>query len=272
MRDCTVAARLKGNELFRCSSICRITPRETFSARSSTISKPFSSPARHHIHRADVAHDGYDSQLALSRCTRNRNGWRRPILPLPINRPPNRLSGDRECFLARSFLAATGTLPFAASVASGQDSARKKIAIIATVWTYQSHAQHMGDRFLVGYPRGGKWHKPPIDVVSLYVDQRPDGDRHFKRAAEHGFTVYKTIAEAFRRGGDKLAVDGVVIIGEHGNYPRNTKVRSSIHGTSFSNKSLRYSTEMDVSFLSTTTNTCPTVPKKPSGWSQNRSG
>ena len=102
---------------------------------------------------------------------------------------------------------------------SAEDPARKKIAIIATVWTYQSHAQHMGDRFLVGYPRHGTWHKPPIDVVSLYVDQRPDGDLSAKRAAEHGFTIYKTIAEALRCGGDKLAVDGVVIIGEHGNYP-----------------------------------------------------
>jgi hypothetical protein len=123
----------------------------------------------------------------------------------------------------RSFLTAGSALPFVASLASAQNPERKKIAIIATVWTYQSHAQHMGDRFLIGYPRHGRWHKPPIDVVSLYVDQRPDGDLSTKRAAEHSFTIYKTIAEALRRGGDKLAVDGVVIIAEHGNYPRNNK-------------------------------------------------
>ena len=96
----------------------------------------------------------------------------------------------------RSILTAASTVPFVLGSAFGEDPARKKIAIIATVWTYLSHAQHMGDRFLVGYPRDGKWHKPPIDVVSLYVDQRPDGDLSSKRAAEHGFTVYKTIAEA----------------------------------------------------------------------------
>jgi hypothetical protein len=123
----------------------------------------------------------------------------------------------------RSFLTAASTVPFVLGSAFGEDPARKKIAIIATVWTYLSHAQHMGDRFLVGYPRNGKWHKPPIDVVSLYVDQRPEGDLSSKRASEHGFTIYKTIAEALRRGGDKLAVDGVVVIGEHGNYPRNEK-------------------------------------------------
>ena len=99
----------------------------------------------------------------------------------------------------------------------------KKIAIVTTIWTYLSHAQHMGDRFLVGYPRNGRWHRPSLEVVSLYVDQKPAGDLSSQRASEHGFTLYPTIAEALRCGGKKLAVDGVVIIGEHGNYPRNNK-------------------------------------------------
>src|SRR5262245_43998758 len=123
----------------------------------------------------------------------------------------------------RGFLTTAGVSAFVANSALGEPRSRKKIAIIATVWTYLSHAQHMGDRFLVGYPHHGKWHKPPIDVVSLYVDQRPDGDLSSQRAAEHGFTVHKSIAEALRCGGARLAVDGVVIIGEHGNYPRNKK-------------------------------------------------
>ena len=99
----------------------------------------------------------------------------------------------------------------------------KKIAIVTTIWTYLSHAQHMGDRFLVGYPRNGRWHRPSLEVVSLYVDQKPAGDLSSQRASEHGFTLYPTIAEALRCGGKKLAVDGVIIIGEHGNYPRNNK-------------------------------------------------
>lgn len=99
----------------------------------------------------------------------------------------------------------------------------RRIAIITTVWTYQSHAQHMGDRFLVGYPRHGKWHRPPLRVVSLYVDQRPDGDLSQQRAAEHGFQIYPTIAETLRCGTDRVAVDGIVIIGEHGDYPQNKK-------------------------------------------------
>jgi hypothetical protein len=128
----------------------------------------------------------------------------------------------------RNFLTAVGSAPLAAcstlgAALSADPTAPKKIAIVTTVWTYQSHAQHMGDRFLIGYPRHGMWHKPPIEVVSLYVDQKPNGDLSAQRAAEHGFTVYPSIAQALRRGGDKLAVDGVVVIGEHGDYPRNKK-------------------------------------------------
>jgi hypothetical protein len=93
--------------------------------------------------------------------------------------------------------------------------------VIATVYRYRSHAQHFTDRFLVGYPRDGRWRRPPVKVVSLYVDQRPEGDQSTDRAREFGFRVYPTIAEALRLGGERLAVDGILIMGEHGEYPRN---------------------------------------------------
>jgi hypothetical protein len=117
----------------------------------------------------------------------------------------------------RTFLGAA-----AAASAVGQ-SKPKRIAVIATIYKYLSHAQHMGDRFLIGYPIDGAWHKPDMQVVSLYVDQKPEGDQSEARAKEFGFHVYPTIAEALRCGGDKLAVDAVLIIGEHGDYPRNEK-------------------------------------------------
>ena len=99
----------------------------------------------------------------------------------------------------------------------------KRIAIVATVYRYLSHAQHIGDRFLVGYPRDGAWHKPDMKVVSLYLDQKPDGDQSAARAKEFDFKVYPTIPEALRCGGSNLAVDAVLVIGEHGDYPRNDK-------------------------------------------------
>ena len=99
----------------------------------------------------------------------------------------------------------------------------KRIAIVATVYRYLSHAQHIGDRFLVGYPRNGTWHKPDMKVVSLYVDQKPAGDQSAARAKEFGFEVYPSIAETLRCGGGRLAVDAVLVIGEHGDYGRNDK-------------------------------------------------
>jgi hypothetical protein len=97
---------------------------------------------------------------------------------------------------------------------------RKRLAVVTTVWRYKSHAWHMAERFLHGYPRDGKWYRPPIDVVSAYVDQQPDGDLSKSRAAEFGFKIHPSIAEALRCGGKELAVDAVLIIGEHGSYAK----------------------------------------------------
>jgi hypothetical protein len=110
-----------------------------------------------------------------------------------------------------------------AAIAAAPQSRPKRIAIVATIYRLQSHAQHMGDRFLVGYPYSGVWRRPDVKVVSLYVDQKPEGDLSAARAREFGFQVYPTIAEALRCGGRELAVDAVLIIAEHGNYPRNEK-------------------------------------------------
>lgn len=111
----------------------------------------------------------------------------------------------------------------AALSAAAQSSGPKRIAVITTVYKYLSHGQHIADRFLVGYPHAGAWHKPNVRIVSLYVDQKPEGDLSAERSREFGFTVYPTIAEALRCGGNHIAVDAVLIIAEHGEYPRNDK-------------------------------------------------
>ena len=110
-----------------------------------------------------------------------------------------------------------------AAAAAAPQPAAKRIAIIATIYRQQSHAQHMGDRFLIGYPYAGAWRKPNAKVVSLYVDQKPEGDLSGARAREFGFQIYPTVPEALRCGGHELGVDAVLIIAEHGNYPRNEK-------------------------------------------------
>ena len=125
----------------------------------------------------------------------------------------------------REFLVAAGAGLIGSTLAFGGEAEaqrrKKRLAVVTTVWRYKSHAWHMAERFLHGYPSRGKWHRPEIEVVSAYVDQVPENDLSRMRAKEFGFTIHPTIAEALRCGGDKLAVDAVLLIGEHGDYPVN---------------------------------------------------
>lgn len=124
----------------------------------------------------------------------------------------------------RQFLAATSATLLAApltGLAKEPPQPKKRLAVVTTLWTYRTHAWHMAERFLHGYPKNGRWHQPGLEVVSAYVDQQPDGDLSRRRAEENGFDIHPTVAEALRCGGGELDVDAVLLIGEHGNYPLN---------------------------------------------------
>ena len=101
---------------------------------------------------------------------------------------------------------------------------RPKLAAITTTYFKYSHTQHIVDRFLEGYGWNGTHHHPAMDLVSLYVDQIGDRDLSRDRAKRFpSMKMYPTIAEALTLGSSKLAVDGIVVVGEHGKYPRNEK-------------------------------------------------
>ena len=100
---------------------------------------------------------------------------------------------------------------------------RKKVAFLGTVVQNLSHAQHFLDRLTLGYTWRGEWVAPRVDVASVFIDQFPRNDLGKSRIERHKLKQFPTVAEALTLGGSKLAVDGVVIIGEHGRYPRNEK-------------------------------------------------
>ena len=101
---------------------------------------------------------------------------------------------------------------------------RPKIAAVVTEYRKYSHGQHLVDRFLEGYGWNGRHHRPPMDLVSLYVDQRPEGDLSSDRAARFpAMKIYPTVADALTLGTSELAVDGVLLVGEHGEYGTNEK-------------------------------------------------
>jgi hypothetical protein len=124
----------------------------------------------------------------------------------------------------RKFIYGSAALALGAGCARfANGSSEKKVAIIATIVRKYSHAQHFVDRFLEGYGWQGKHYYPAVKLAGLYVDQFPEGDLARDRSQRHGVPIFSSIEEALTLGGSKLAVDGVLIIGEHGQYPKNEK-------------------------------------------------
>ena len=98
---------------------------------------------------------------------------------------------------------------------------RPRVAAVITEMTYRSHAHVILENFLEKYYFNGVLTDPGVDVVSIHADQKPARDMLDQVAGDYDIPVYKTIDEALCAGGDELAVDGVLSIGEHGTYPYN---------------------------------------------------
>ena len=96
----------------------------------------------------------------------------------------------------------------------------KKVAAVVTEYRKWSHGDVILRNLLGGYPDGTR---PGLELVSLYTDQVPKADMSRDLAKQHGFKIVPTIADALTLGGKTLAVDGVLLVGEHGDYPDNAK-------------------------------------------------
>jgi len=70
-----------------------------------------------------------------------------------------------------------------------------RIAVICDSWPNEA------DRFLVGYPRDGRWHKPAVEIGGVYAAQP---ETAAKRAAEFGFRTHTSAAEALKDAGAAL--------------------------------------------------------------------
>ncbi|MBM3995098.1 MAG: hypothetical protein FJ303_13235 [Planctomycetes bacterium] len=98
----------------------------------------------------------------------------------------------------------------------------KRIAAVITEYRRHSHADVIVGKILEGYRHDGKVF-PNLRVVSMFVDQFPKNDWSRDLAKRHNFTIYDNIADAVTLRRKEVAVDGVIIIGEHGTYPRNAR-------------------------------------------------
>ena len=111
---------------------------------------------------------------------------------------------------------------------------RPRLAAVVTEYRKFFHAQHIVDRFLFGYGWEGRHHRPEADIVALYVDQRPASD--LSRSCCRVSPDAAGSDDRPRRltdGGRTLSVDGILLIGEHGTYPRTKRGRPFIRRYEF---------------------------------------
>ena len=101
-----------------------------------------------------------------------------------------------------------------------------RVAAVVTAYHYLSHAYHIVGRLLDGFVVPGRgFHQPRVNVVSLFIEQTPDNDLGRRKARDFGVRSSSTVEDALTLGGRDLAVDSVLLIGEHGEYPFNDKLQ-----------------------------------------------
>lgn len=135
---------------------------------------------------------------------------------------------NRRTFLAAS---AAGTLPAALPAADRplthppkrSSPAKRQLAVLTTTYHFLSHAYHMAGRFLNGYITADGYHFPDSDVASVFVEQLGPTDLSRRIARDHGIRHCASITDALTLGTGRLAVDGVLLIAEHGKYPYNRR-------------------------------------------------
>lgn len=96
----------------------------------------------------------------------------------------------------------------------------RRVAALTTVYRHNSHADIILSRLLLTDMLDGTGKDSPLRLVSLYTDQRPANDTSRLLAASHRFPIYSNIADTLTLGTGRLAVDGVFLIAEHGDYPK----------------------------------------------------
>lgn len=125
-------------------------------------------------------------------------------------------------FTRRDFLKTSLSTASALSLAPlvvAEKPPRKKLRVagITTVYRENSHSDVILGKLLEGYAQNGG-PGPDLELVSLYVDQFPEGEYSRGLALKHGFLLAGSIDDAITLGTKKVAVDGVLSIGEHGQY------------------------------------------------------
>jgi hypothetical protein len=149
------------------------------------------------------------------------NNDRNDDFPRQLKTPHSRRQFLRDAALLAGAACSAPLLNLRADDAPPTNAARPKVAAVVTSFYYRSHGHVILENFLEPYLFNGRLVNSLADVVSLYLDQVPRNDMGTQVARDYKIPIYKTIDEALCLGGKDLAVDAVLLIGEHGNYPVN---------------------------------------------------
>src|ERR1700681_4306226 len=126
---------------------------------------------------------------------------------------------NRRQFLGARAIAAGGLL-CGGGIHAAEPRRRPRVAAIYTVCHHRSHAHVILENFLTPYLFNGKLMQPAVEIASVYADQiAKNADLTEGLVRQFKLPRFKTIAEALTLGGKELAVDAVLSIGEHGDYP-----------------------------------------------------
>ena len=128
----------------------------------------------------------------------------------------------------RQLLTSTATAAAAASAATlasapllqaaVPQAAVPQVAGIVTIYRPFSHADVILGKILAGWEQQGG-PGPQLKLASLYVDQFVSDDLARDISRRYGIPIFSTIEQALTLGTSSIAVDGVLSMGEHGDYP-----------------------------------------------------
>src|SRR5262245_13431813 len=104
-------------------------------------------------------------------------------------------------------------------VTFGGEPPGRRIAAVVTEYRHNSHADMIVSRLLLTDTLDGTGRRIPVELASLYTDQRPQSDISRRLSAVHGFPIESSTEDELTLSSGKLAVDGVFLVAEHGDYP-----------------------------------------------------